>query len=84
MDLYSTSMDGWEIDSLYAKPHPFCKACGSGMTPLLWKGHCPPSEARAEDWLIKDTFVNNYIAPAVQRMAKKSALLLREKLHEKR
>jgi len=83
VDLYSDSMDGWQIDEKLSKPHPFCACCGAGMTPLLWKGHCSPSEARPEDWLIKDTFINTKIAPSVQHTLKKGALTLREKLRAK-
>lgn len=83
VDLYDPSADGWEILSRMDRPHEFCKCCGAGMTPLLWKGHCSPAQARPEDWLIRDTFINTKIAPAVQHAAKKSALLLRKKLRAK-
>ncbi len=83
IDLADPSLDGWQADEKLSNPHPFCKACGRGMTPMLWKGYCSPADARLEDWLIKDTFINLKIAPAVQHMAKKSALALREKLRVK-
>ena len=84
IDLYEPSLTGWQIEERYGKPHPFCKACGSGMTPILWKGHCAPEDARPEDWLIRDTFLNTRVAPALQRAAKNGALKLRKKLHEKK
>lgn len=84
IDLYEPSLTGWQIEERYGKPHPFCKACGSGMTPILWKGNCAPEDARPEDWLIRDTFLNTRVAPVLQRAVRNGALKLREKLHEKK
>ena len=83
VDIHDPSADGRRIYERLSTPHEFCKYCGAGMTPILWKGRNAPADARREDWLIADTFLNTKVAPAIQGAARKSAVALRSKIRDK-
>ncbi len=85
VDLSDPDLDGWDILRRFSAPHDFCRCCGSGISPIRWKGGCLRAAARPEDWQIPPTFFNEYLLPVAQRILKPTAVKLRalvQKKHE--
>lgn len=82
VDIYS-DITGEEIIRRFSHPHEFCKYCGRGIIPFKWQGGVTGTKARPEDWLIKDSFVNSKLAPAVQSLLKTPAKTLRSVIQKK-
>lgn len=77
LDIYHTSLTGWEINETFEKPHNFCRYCGGGgMVPFKWKT-CPKSKAKASDWIISPSFINVKVIPVMQGIIKSAAKQLR-------
>ncbi|MBQ6163607.1 MAG: radical SAM protein [Clostridia bacterium] len=81
--LTDPSLDGWQIIEAFSHPHEFCRYCGTGLIPVKWEGHVGPERAKKEDWLIRDSFLSDKIAPLIQKTLKPAALRLRETLQKK-
>lgn len=76
INIHTTTLNGWEINKTFTKPHEFCKYCGKGLVPFKWKT-CAGNKAKASDWLIEPTFTNTKVLPFVQKIAKTPAKHLR-------
>lgn len=77
IDIYHTSLNGWEINKTFEQPHDFCRYCGGGgLVPFKWKT-CPKGKARASDWIIEPDIINVKVIPVVQGIMKSSANLIR-------
>ena len=83
VDLYALDLDGWEIVRRFSEPHPFCRCCGSGISPIRWEGGCRRDDARPEDWQIPPTFFNSRLLPVAQRLIKPAAVRLRERIQKR-
>ena len=77
VDLYRDTPDGWEILRRFSAPHEFCRYCGSGISPIRWKGNCTGDEPKPSDWQIPPTVWNMRVLPAAQRILKPAAVRLR-------
>ncbi len=76
IDIYNTSLTGWEMNEIFSKPHEFCRYCARGMVPYKWKAGTK-STVKAGDWLIEPSFFNFKIVPVIQKAVKSSAKRLR-------
>ena len=83
-ELSDPAPDGWEIIKAFSRPHEFCRYCGRGAIPYRWKGHVSLAEAKKEDWLIRDSFLNSSVVPAVQKLVKPAAVRLRAAIQRKK
>jgi len=77
LDLYS-DITGEEIIKIFSHPHEFCKYCSTGMIPYIWHSGCTRGKAKAEDWIIKDSFIGTSVIPKVQSVIKVPAIALRD------
>lgn len=69
IDIYHTALNGWEINNIFEQPHDFCRYCSTGMVPFKWKP-APKSKAKANDWIVKSTFINGKMLPVFQKTMK--------------
>jgi hypothetical protein len=76
IDIYKTSLTGWEINEIFKKPLDFCRYCPKGMVPFKWEP-CKPGEAKPEDWIAKISFLNLKVLPVIQKAFKYFSLRLR-------
>lgn len=76
IDIYQTSLNGWEINRIFEKPRDFCRYCTTGMVPFRWKP-AHKGNAKANDWIIKGTFFNTRAVPVIQKSMKSFAKRLR-------
>ncbi len=76
IDIYHTALNGWQINELFEKPRDFCRYCSTGMVPFKWKA-TQKEKAKADDWIIKNTFLNTRAAPVAQKSMKSFAKRLR-------
>ncbi|MEI6577932.1 MAG: radical SAM protein [Eubacteriales bacterium] len=76
IDIYNTPLSGWEINEIFNNPLDFCRYCPKGMVPYKWK-HRSNCDAEANDWIIKNTYINRKVIPVIQRTAIKFAKQLR-------
>lgn len=78
VDLYHTSLNGWEINRLFGKAHPFCSYCSPGLEPFAWKT-APKNSAKAEDWIIAGNPSGRKAAALLQKFLKPFAVRLRRR-----
>lgn len=69
IDIYHTSLNGWEINNILEQPHDFCRYCSTGMAPFKWKT-APRGKANADDWIVKASFINVKVIPVFQKTMK--------------
>ena len=82
IDLYA-DVSGEEIIRRFNRPHEFCKCCGRGFVPYRWQGGVRHAVDGKYDWLIKDSFLNSTVAPAIQTVLKTPAKLLRKEIQKR-
>lgn len=76
INIYTTSLNGWQINEIFKHPNNFCRFCSQGMVPFKWETR-PTSNAKADDWIIKRTFINVRVVPKIQAALKLFAKQLR-------
>lgn len=83
VDIYA-DVTGEEIIRRFNAPHEFCKCCGKGIIPFQWERGVKGDQADRYDWLIRDSFVNTTVAPAIQTVLKTPAKRLRAEIQKRR
>lgn len=83
VDLYS-EVTGEEIIGIFSHPHEFCNYCSSGMIPYIWHSGYTRGKAKAEDWIIKDSFMNSIVIPQIHTLIKVPAITLRDRIQKKK
>ena len=81
VDIYS-DITGEEILRRFNTPHEFCRYCAEGAVPFRWQAGKRNENVNKYDWLIKESFMNTTVFPALQSMIKKPAVLLRKMIQK--
>ena len=76
IDIFNTTLNGWEINKIFENPRDFCRYCSAGMVPFKWKP-AQKGKAKADDWIVKNTFLHVIFGPLVQKAMKSFANRLR-------
>ncbi len=84
IDLSAEKLDGWQINASFKQPHAFCRYCGRGMIPFLWKGGVTRPLAKKDDWLIRPNALSLHIVPFFQAAFVPGMKKLRSILQKKR
>lgn len=77
IDIYNTSLTGWELNEVFKKPLDFCRYCPKGMVPYRWKSGFTKDKAKPEDWVAEKSFINTKILPVTQKFFKFAVVRLR-------
>jgi len=76
IDIYNTLLNGWEINKIFDNPRDFCRYCSTGMVPVKWKT-VSRNKVNANDWIVKNTFINVKVLPFLQKTMKSFETRLR-------
>jgi len=76
INIYQTTLTGWEINNILESPHDFCRYCSKGMVPIKWKTRLKRN-AKPSDWIVERNFTNMKVVPVIQKILKLFAKKLR-------